>query len=106
MVVLFSLIKEGEILGNVIGDSNAYFKLAEISNLNGPSLQLRSNVHASESEEFRSDDVLLLSGRILPDDKMMGIVGELDFGNLEIVDHWENLLSIWPRRYVGGRYSL
>jgi hypothetical protein len=99
IVVQFSLLKEGEIAGQVLGTSETFDKLARISDVTGPKLILRSKKDPDSRFEFYSDDVHLGSAQRRTWTPAYGnniayVVSELHFDKFEVLHRIEPRDSI------------
>jgi hypothetical protein len=103
VVVQFSLLKEGEIVGQVLGTSETFNKLAGISDIKGPKLSLRSKKDPDNRKEFSSDDVDLGTSRRRTwtssyGNKLAYVVSELNFFTFEVTHRKER--ADYPTRHV------
>lgn len=94
IVVQVSLLKEGEIAGQVLGNSETFNRLATVSNVNGPKLILRSKQDPENNTEFSSDQVYLGSAQRrtwgpADENKFAYVVSELKFHSFDILHRIE-----------------
>lgn len=93
VVVQYSLIKEGEIVGKVLGTGKTFKKLGRLLNLPGPYLKLTSEKIEHITTDIFSDKVLLrkTTHRVWPPgygERMISIVSDLIFENITITEHY------------------
>ena len=94
VVVQFPLLKQGEIVGQVLGNSETFGKLAEVSNINGLELVLHSNKDSDTYWEFYSDNVRLgsinrRSSAPAYGDNLSYVVSQLKFDTFDVIHHFK-----------------